>query len=161
MLFLSNTPPVGGIIRATANQGFDPRDKNTHAQWEKRLQEIFAAFLRARPDYDQVRYIGVADGGLELVRVERKNGRVEVVSGKNLQAKGDRDYFLAGLGLKAGQVHFSEFNLNREHGKIEYPLHPAVRAVTPVFADNGKVFGMIVINRDAGTFLAADRKSVV
>lgn len=154
-LFLSNTPPVGGIMRAVANQGFDPRDKNSYTQWEIRLQEIFAAFLRAHPDYDRVRYIGVAHGGRELVRVERNKGRIEIVARQGLQARGSSDYFQVGLGLKPGQVHFSEFNLNREYGKIENPPHPTVRAVTPVIADNGKIFGMIVINRDAGTLLAS------
>lgn len=147
-LFLANVPPISGIMRAAANRGIDPRDKNTYAVWEDRLQEIFAAFLRAHPEYFRVRYIGVADEGRELVRVENNNGHIEVVKGDALQAKGDRDYFKAGLKLTAGRVHLSEFSVNQDQGKIEQPHRPQLRAVTAVFDPAGQVFGMVVINRD-------------
>lgn len=147
-VFLANTPPISGLIRAAANHGFDPRDNNSYEKWEARLQEIFAAFLRAHPDYFQVRYIGVADGGRELVRVDRRDSRIEVTARAGLQAKGDRDYFKAGLGKKAGEVYLSEFTLNQEHGQIDRPHRPALRAVTPVFDKNGTVFGVVVINKD-------------
>jgi diguanylate cyclase (GGDEF)-like protein/PAS domain S-box-containing protein len=154
-VFLANTPPISGIARATANHGFDPRDKNSYATWEARLQDIFAAFLRAHPDYVQARYIGVADSGRELIRVERKGEDVVVVSHQALQAKGDRDYFKAGLALEAGRVYLSEFSLNQEAGKIEEPHRPMLRAVTPVFDAGGRVFGMVVLNLNARALLAS------
>ena len=150
VVFLANTPPISGIIRASANFGLDPRDKNSYATWEGRLQEIFAAFLRAHPDYYQARYIGAAGEGMELVRVERRDGRVEAIPHDALQARGDQEYFRDGLMLTAGRVHLSEFNLNREHGAIEVPHRPTLRAVTTVFDASGRVFGMVVINKDLG-----------
>lgn len=153
VIFLANVPPISGIVRAASNDGLDPRDNNPYATWEKRLQEIFAAFLRARPEYFQARYIGVANGGLELVRVDRVQGNVEVVPRERLQAKGERDYFSAGLGLTLGRVHLSEFNLNQEWGIIETPHRPTLRAVTPVFDARGRVFGLVVVNMDAGALL--------
>jgi len=150
VVFLANTPPIAGLIRASANYGLDPRDKNSYATWEARLQEIFAAFLRAHPEYYQVRYIGAAGEGKELVRVERRDGQVEVTPHDALQAKGDRDYFRAGLMLTAGRVHLSEFDLDKEHGAIEVPHRPTLRAVTTVFDASGRVFGMVVINKDLG-----------
>ncbi|MDO8989395.1 MAG: PAS domain S-box protein [Sideroxyarcus sp.] len=151
VVFLANTPPISGIVRASANNGLDPRDKNTYATWEARLQDIFAAFLRAHPDYFQVRYIGAAGEGRELVRVENRDGRVEVAPREALQAKGDQDYFRAGLMLTVGRVYLSEFTLNREWGRIEEPSRPTLRAITPVFDASGRVFGMVVINKDART----------
>jgi diguanylate cyclase (GGDEF)-like protein/PAS domain S-box-containing protein len=148
VVFLANTPPISGIIRASANYGLDSRDKNSYATWEARLQEIFAAFLRAHPEYYQVRYIGAAGEGMELVRVERRDVRVEAVPHDALQAKGDQDYFRAGLMLTAGRVHLSEFDLSKEHGTIEVPHRPTLRAVTTVFDASGRVFGMVVINKD-------------
>ncbi|MFH0933584.1 MAG: EAL domain-containing protein [Pseudomonadota bacterium] len=155
VVFLVTTPPISGIVRAKANGGIDPRDNNPYETWEKRLQEIFAAFLRAHPNYYQARYVGVANGGRELIRVERTSGRVEVTPREQLQPKGDRDYFSAGLGLSLGRVHLSEFNLNQEWGKIEEPHRPTLRAVTPVFDANGMVFGMVVLNMDVTPLLAS------
>ncbi|MDD5056241.1 MAG: EAL domain-containing protein [Sideroxydans sp.] len=152
-LFLANVPPISGIARAASNRGTDPRDKNSYATWEARLQEIFTAFLRAHPDYFQARFIGVADDGRELVRVERRADRIEVTPREALQAKGDRDYFKAGLTLALGRVYLSEFNLNQEYGKVEQPHRPTLRAVTPVFDASGHLFGMVVINQDASGLL--------
>ena len=168
VIFLANTPPISGMVRATANHGIDPRDKDSYAKWEARLQEVFAAFLRAHPEYYQARYIGATGEGRELVRVGSRDGRVEVAQRDALQAKGDRDYFKAGLMLTVGRVHLSEFSLNEEHGKIEEPHRPTLRAVTTVFDANGHVFGMVVINKDvrslfttASTGLPSDVRSYI
>lgn len=148
VLFLANTPPVSGMLRASMNRGVDPRDKISYATWEGQLQETFAAFLRAHPDYYQARFIGAADAGPELVRAENRKGRVEVVPREALQAQGDQDFFRDGLSLTVGRVHLSEFMLNQERGKIEEPLRPVLRAVTTVFDASGRVFGMVVISKD-------------
>jgi diguanylate cyclase (GGDEF)-like protein/PAS domain S-box-containing protein len=148
-LFLSNTPPVSGIARAVKHGGIDPRERNSRAEWERRLQEIFSAFLKANPDYYQARYIGLADGGRELARVERQAGGIVVARHADLQRKGERDYFKNALRLDAGQVHLSDFNLNQEHGRIEVPHRPSVRAVISIFDERGQRFGMLVLNLDA------------
>ncbi len=150
-LFLANLPPITGIMRAAANRGIDPRDKNTYATWERRLQEIFAAFLRTHPQYYRVRYIGVADDGRELVRVDNRDGRVEAIPREVLQPQGDRDFFKAGLSLPVGRVYLSEFSLNQENDKVSQPHRPTLRAVTPVFDATGHVFGMLVINQDVAS----------
>lgn len=153
VLFLSNAPPVSGIVRASLNRGYDSRYGNTGKVWEERLQQIFTAFSISHPDYYQIRYIGVADGGREIVRIDNRAGEIEVTPPARLQAKGERDYFKATLGLRQGEVHLSEFDLNREWGVIEQPHRPTLRASTPVFTPSGEVFGMVVINMDAGSLL--------
>lgn len=153
VLFLSNTPPVSGMVRAALNRGHDPRYGYAGKAWEERLQQIFSAFSEARHGYYQIRFIGVANGGRELVRIERHNGKIEVALPAELQAKGDRGYFKATLGLRAGEVYLSEFSLNREWGVIERPYRLTLRAATPVFTPSGQIFGMVVINMDAARLL--------
>ncbi|ADE12454.1 PAS domain S-box protein [Sideroxydans lithotrophicus] len=148
LLFLASVPPISGIVRASANGGIDLRDKTSMAVWQERLQEIFAAFLQAHPEYHQLSYIAAAGEGRELVRVDNSGGRIEVIPREALQAKGDQAFFKAGLVLTAGRVHLSEFTLNQEHGKVEEPHRPTLYAVTTVFDANGNVFGMVVINKD-------------
>ena len=153
VLFLSNTPPISGIVRAALNHGYDSRYGNTSKIWEERLQQIFSAFSTAHQGYSQIRYIGVADGGHEIVRVDNRTGKIEVTPSARLQAKGDQDYFKAARNLHAGEIYLSEFNLNQEWGVIEQPYRPILRAATPVFTPTGKLFGMVVINMDAGNLL--------
>jgi diguanylate cyclase (GGDEF)-like protein/PAS domain S-box-containing protein len=148
VLFLASTPPVSGIVRAGMNNGVDPHDKTSSAVWETQLQEIFAAFLRAHPDYYQVRLVGAAGEGHELVRVDNRDGRIEAVQREALQTQGDQDYFRAGLTLTVGRVYLSEFTLNQERHQIEEPHRPMLRAITTVFDASGRVFGMVVISKD-------------
>jgi len=153
VLALAGTPPIQAIIGATYNQGIDPQDHDSIDTWKQRLQVIFGAFATTHPSYLQVRYIGIAGNGLELVRVDRNAGRVLTTSPEALQAKGDRDYFQATLKLKEGEVYLSEINLNKEWGKVEAPHIRTLRAATPVYDPAGQLFGMVVINIDAGKIL--------
>lgn len=146
--FLSTTPPVQGIVRAVRNGGFDEQEDSTSALWRSRLESIFAGYLTTEPRARQVRYIGVADHGRELVRVERRDGEIDAVRGDSLQSKGDRDYFTEAIKRPAGQVYLSEISLNREFGVLESPHRPMLRIAVPVYAADGSVFGIVVINED-------------
>jgi diguanylate cyclase (GGDEF)-like protein/PAS domain S-box-containing protein len=151
--FLSNTPPTRAIIRATNADGLDPHEGDHADVWKQRLQTIFTAFLLANPDYSQIRYIGVANDGLELVRVGRDGGQVIPTRGPKLQDKGRRDYFRATAELAAGETYLSRITLNREHGQIQVPHIQTIRASAPVFAPDGTLFGMVVLNMDIGPHL--------
>jgi PAS domain S-box-containing protein len=150
ILVLTHLPPVQGILRATRNQGMDPEKDVPIEFWQTRLPEIFSAFAEANPDYFQIRYIGVAANGRELVRVDATDGRVTVTPPEKLQSVGDSDYFQAALKLHTGEVYLSEINLDQESGRIRVPHLRTLRAATPVFTPDGDLFGMIVINVDVG-----------
>lgn len=132
VLFLSNTPPVSGIVRATLNHEYDVRE-----DWEERLQQIFSAFSTAHPDYCQIRYIGVADGGREIVHIENRGGQIEITPPAMLQTRSERNYFKAAPALRAGEVYLSEFDLCRKSGVIEQPYRPTLRAAIPVLRHPG------------------------
>lgn len=146
--FLASTPPIQGLIRAQAGGGFDAKGRSSREDWEGRLQEIFSAYLRTHPDIAQVRYIGVAEQGRELVRVDRRRQAVYVVSRDELQAKEHRDYFQAVARLGPDDYYISEINLNREQLQIVKPYQPTVRVALPVFNRDGERFGMVIINVD-------------
>ena len=146
--FLAEVPPIQGIIRASVNEGYDAEGESKLEVWQLRLQEIFAGFLGTNSDVFQVRYIGVADGGMELVRVQRGPSGAEVVPSEQLQAKGARDYFVETLQRAKGEVYISDITLNREHGQVDIPHRPTARVATPVYDAQGQIFGIVVINVD-------------
>ena len=158
--FLADTPPISGISRAIRNGGIDPRENDSRGMWERRMQEIFGAYLKAHPEYFKARYIGLADGGRELVRVERSADLIVARLGKALQHTAEHDYFQTGLKLAAGDVHLSEIGLNRENGMIEPSPRLTLRALTPVFDDAGRRFGMLLLYMDASKLLSAVAKGV-
>ncbi|MGQ3051911.1 MAG: CHASE domain-containing protein [Roseateles sp.] len=153
MLFLADVPPVQGLMHALPT-GVDPRDGSSLESWEKRMQQILRAHLNSSPEVAQARLIGVADGGRELVRVDRRGQDVVVIPRGGLRANGDRPYLQQALRLPAGDVWVSELDLNRENGKLEQPHRPTVRYATPVYQADGELFGAVVVNVDVTDRLA-------
>lgn len=144
---ISEIPSVQGIIRSEYGNGVDPFDGSTTRLWQARLGQVLEMIARKSPEYDQLRYIGIADGGREIVRINRIGDRVEQVPAALLQRKERRDYFQSTLKLKPGQVYLSDINLNREFGKIVTPSFPTLRIAKPVFSERGSLHGMVVLNR--------------
>jgi PAS domain S-box-containing protein len=148
--FLAEAPTMQGIIRAQAAGGVDPLDGSTNEELMTRLAGLFEALVRAKPTYLQVRFVGIADDGRELVRVDRlgDGGTIRIVGKDDLARKGHATYFAEALRQRRGVVILSEIELNRENGVISEPQVPVIRAVTPVFTVDGKILGAIVINQD-------------
>ena len=141
---------VEGVRRATRGGGVDPFGVTTLAQWRGALSESFAGQLAANPAYGQIRLIGATDGGREIARTDRMGpeNAVRVAAEAELQPRGDRDYFQRAMRLRAGEVDISPVELDREHGAIDTPHLPVVRASTPVVGPDGRPFGIVVIDID-------------
>ncbi len=141
---------VEGVRRATRGGGADPFGVTTLAQWRGMLSESFAAQLAANPAYRQIRLIGATDGGREIARTDRTGpeNTVRVAPEAELQPRGDRDYFRRAMRLRAHEVDISPVELDREHGAIDTPHLPVVRASTPVVGPDGRPFGIVVIDID-------------
>jgi len=151
--FLAATPPIQGIVRATKNNGVDPYDGTSRAQWLERLQVIFKAYLLANPAIAQIRYIAAANDGLELIRVQREAANIVIVPAAELQEKGSRPYIRETLALGEQQVYVSDINLNREFGEIEQPPWPTYRVATAIYESERQPFGIIIINFNAKALL--------
>tara|TARA_R110002153_G_scaffold10418_3_gene41175 strand:+ start:1035 stop:4232 length:3198 start_codon:yes stop_codon:yes gene_type:complete len=142
---LRDTPPIQAIIRARANNGVDPLSGNTLEEWRQRLTVILRAFITNHTEYQQLRFID--EMGNELVRVQRGvNGEIKNVAINDLQNKADTSYVMETLKLKHGETYYSDVNLNREYGAIQVPHLPVLRIATPVFTDNEKTSGVMVLN---------------
>ena len=153
-LVLAGTPPIQRIASATRFDGVDPFSGDSIETWKDRLTQIFLSLARSNPELLQIRYIQLADGGRELVRVDRNGPKVEAIADEGLQEKGDRDYVTGTLGTPVGSVHLFGIDLNREHGEIEVPKKPVLRVGTPIYDEAGAQFGLIVLNVDMRPVLA-------
>lgn len=150
---LIKTPPIQGIIRSVQNNGQDTEANSNITLWKERLSTIFASMLDANPNYTQIRYIGVKDDGKELVRVNQTNQGINKISDTSLQSKANESYFKKAIQLSQGSVMFSNINYNREKNKIEYPLVPTLRAITPVYTSKHELFGILAININISRYL--------
>ncbi|MCE2595213.1 response regulator [Motilimonas cestriensis] len=151
--FLHATPPISGISRAMSHNGVDPYDGTTTEQWKIRLQTIFIAFVQNNPEIRQIRLIGKSNNGQEIVRVDRRAGKVIATPDELLQQKGKSDYFSAIAKLHPNEDYISNINLNREYNAIETPIWPTIRIAQPIFDQEYAFFGFIIINIDVSPLL--------
>jgi PAS domain S-box-containing protein len=150
VMFLAHTPPIQGIRRALEGGGTDMQGGSSLGQWEERLEQIFLALAKARPEYFKIRLIGTRDSGRELVRIERKQGELGVTQRAALQRQGDRYYFREVASLPSETFYLSRIDLTREQGGRSIPYQPTLRAATPLYGPAGDLFAILVVNMDMG-----------
>jgi PAS domain S-box-containing protein len=133
------------IIAAHLARGSDPTAAATEAGWRRRLGLRFAAELVSKPNYHEFRYIGVDDGGRELVRVDRLDPGAppRIVPDYDLEREGDREAFKQAIQLPPTEVYVSPVDLNAETARI-----PVLRVATPVHTPDGRPFGILIITVD-------------
>lgn len=142
--FLSKVPPISGIIRARDADGFDAVGKSSYEQWVNRLQTIFINFAKIKHHYMQIRYLN--ENGDEMVRINYDKQQATAVEVGGLSNHSLRDYFIEAMKMPEDVVHVSAMDLNMEQGVIEQPHVPVVRFSVPIFDENGKRRGIVVLN---------------
>ena len=152
-----------GLIRARKAGGIDPIDGISEKAWRDRLASRFAAELEAKPVYAMLRIIGLDDDGRELVRVDRAgpNDTVRIVPEEGLLKRNSRSYFAETIRLGPGQIYVSPLDLGRRNGLIEAVHRPTLRVATPIFASDGKLFGIFMVNVDMRRAFDRIRSSVL
>jgi len=146
--FLARSDAMQTLLQHAASKQITMQDRRA-------VQGLFSTVLSWRSMYYQVRLIGLADAGREVVRVARLKQGITIVADDLLQHKATRDYFQKSIGLQAGEILFSDITFNREHGKITQPPQPMLRVSTAVYDDSGALFGILLINADFNVFMAA------
>jgi signal transduction histidine kinase len=134
--FMSRNPFLYQFISDTSNE-----------ELKSKLSGEFLALLSTNKHFLQLRLIGEHNSGKEIIRAEKFGETFALVDKKNLQQKGDRDYFIETIKLPEDSIYYSEINLNQEYGKIIMPMVPTMRMATPIYVD-GKPFGIIIVNVD-------------
>ncbi|MFC0240191.1 ATP-binding protein [Rhodopseudomonas telluris] len=133
------------IARARANGGVDPDGGVEEAWLRQHLARIYAAQMSAKPGIFRYRYVGVADGGRELIRVDRvgpeRTPRIAPV--EELAQVGGENFFRRGIALGEREVDMTWSRIDA----VNLPA-PLATFTTPVRTEAGELFGLIVIDID-------------
>lgn len=159
VLFLSGRTPIYSIVHAAAHAEHDARATTPIHELKQRLEHAFADFSRTHPNYYRIRFIGMADGGREIARIEQRDGKVTVAAAPELRHDVGQDDIAAALSLREGQVSISEFTLSTDAGADGREV-ATVRATAPVFDPYGTLFGVVVINARMGGLLESVRSGL-
>jgi PAS domain S-box-containing protein len=171
LFMASNAPSIQAI---TTQQNLDqssPEGLSLTQEQKDRLADLFASLMVVRPQYTQIRFIGLPDNGRELVRTNRTPEGIVQASAQGLQQKGEEPYFQAVaahmmLGhlneIKSGHaITFSDVTYNRENGKVVIPKVATIRAILPVYTVGHKLFGMLVLNADYEKLLSQAFEDII
>ena len=124
-----------------------------------RLAQAFLTVARVKRVYEQIRLLG--SDGRELVRVNDRGGRAEIVADDELQDKSARPYFSDVIALEPGTIYVSPLDLNVEHGVVAEPLTPTLRVATPIVDGERGDRGVVVVNYLAREALDSLERAVV
>jgi PAS domain S-box-containing protein len=160
-LFLVSLPTVQEIAHTTRLAAFRSQGIDREMTRKRQLADVFMSFALTNPEILHLRFLGVADSGKELVRVDRKNGVLVVVPPGQLDRLADRDYFIKTALCKPGEVYLSELKLDRTNGSVDVPHLPILRAGAPIFDKDGILSGMIFVSVDARPMLAEFRSTLM
>jgi len=155
---ISNDVKLIATLPVTATVA-DSRDRSVTSE-KHQLAEIFSSLLETHPEYVQIRLIGAADHGLELVRVDRDLDGPTLIPEDKLQEKGHYAYVFKTLQIAPGQFYVSRINLNRERGAHQGLGKPTLRIATPAQTADATAFGIIVINVDLDKLFSVLRKDI-
>ena len=156
--FLVATPPVQGLVRAhvegvqvedaqSERAYIDPETRIDDREWRDQLANTLTVFLENRPSYVRASFIGLTPhGGHEIARIEKRDGRTIRVPRERLQSRKQDAFFQSGVRLDQGTFQLSDITLTPlAAGESAVPM---VRAMTPVYASNGRVYGCVAIHVD-------------
>ena len=129
--------------------------QGSDAHTESELATVFEQVMLANPGYFQIRLIAGDDGGIERVRLDRTEDHVLRISGDDLQEKGHFGYVSGPLMLPKGSTYLSRIVINHERGAHVGLDQPSVIMATPVVDEQGRAWGVVVINIDLHSVFSA------
>jgi response regulator RpfG family c-di-GMP phosphodiesterase/HAMP domain-containing protein len=144
MRFLVNASSPRGMIRAAANNGFDPEKGLSFQQWERQLEDVFRQAVAAKEHYLGIAFID--SSGMELARVDHNGNAVRVVSKDELRHQASLSYFKQAMETGAGEFYISPLETGHDSGTHAAAHEPVIRYGAPVWSDDGNRIGLVVVD---------------
>ena len=146
---------IGVIAQSPSFKNFTKNQYDSTA-----TKDLFRALLNNKQNYYQIRLIGIANSGRELIRLDKTSNGIVAKPNRELQEKGDRNYFKSTIKLNEGKIYFSPIDLNQEYGIVTQPYIPTIRAASPLYDESNSAVGIVVINVDLKPLFEKIRSSI-
>ena len=89
LLLVSQLQATQALMRAAINGGIDPATRRPQTEIVDRLVTTFIEMLHTRPYYRRIHFIGLADGGKDILLVERFGNQIEQMPEGKLERHGN------------------------------------------------------------------------
>jgi len=133
-------------------------NNNNNKDDEYKLNHIFYDYASSKNEILQLRYIDI--NGNEKIRIQKYDSKknAEIISKDRLQNKKNRTYFKETINLEKGDFFVSNFNLNKEFGKVQNPIQPTLRISTCIYDKNNTKKGILILNINMNNFVNIFKK---
>lgn len=148
--FLSLMPPVSGLARAEAGNGFDAQENSDAGLWRRRLDAIFKAYAMFRPGVDRLALLSARER-TALVAVESHGGQIRA---RDTATGWHPELDMLDMLTPGVDVLISGPDLSREDNDPARRPHPLLRLAVAVPAADGGRFGALTLALDARELLA-------
>ncbi len=155
VILASRVPPVQRMARGTAGLHLDGAGRNDRNDWLHEIEGTFSVLADASPGLSTVLFAALADSGREIVRIDVVDGVARVVPRKSLGTTEGTDYFEGARTRSAGTIYLSSIERVAAVAADSAPPRRVIRAATPVFAGDGSRIGMVMIEREIGSWIDA------
>jgi signal transduction histidine kinase/CheY-like chemotaxis protein len=108
------------------------------------LRSAISTMMLARSQYMSIRLLDLK--GMETLRYNWDGKQLAEVPQAQLQDKSKRPFFSQTLHATPDAVVFSPLDLNVEHGQIEMPPRPTLRASGQIIGPDGKPRALVILN---------------
>jgi len=146
------------IINEQEFQRYINNNNNNNKDDEYKLNHIFYDYASSKNEILQLRYIDI--NGNEKIRIQKYDSKknAEIISKDRLQNKKNRTYFKETINLEKGDFFVSNFNLNKEFGKVQNPIQPTLRISTCIYDKNNTKKGILILNINMNNFVNIFKK---
>jgi len=150
ILSMSSLPAHQAVMRASLNGDVDPETGGSAQQWLRHLEAVYAGQMSFKPGIVRYRFVGAADHGRELLRVDRlgPDRSIRVVPAAQTPDQGDQEFFRRAIVLPAQDVYISSIRFEPADEGAEGPNVPMLTLATPVLSPAGEPFGLVVLDFD-------------
>ncbi|MDN5203884.1 cache domain-containing protein [Fulvivirgaceae bacterium BMA10] len=133
--FLTQIPPIRGIVRAIENDGFDEIGNTSYEVWVDRLEQIFFGLMESKKIYHS---IGFFNSQGECIICNTYNGG-RVTASRDKEEKIQKfDGFKDVLKIDSSETLVRDFSWTKEHGLI--------LALSQTVYFDGKKIGVVILN---------------
>ena len=142
--FLSNVPPVQGLVRAMANENFDSQSNSSYQDWIERMDTIFRNFLLNKELFQSISFTD--DKGKGIYALAYQGDELYVKTKENGEDYQDQEIFIHTTKLQKAEVFVGQIKILPDQVMVmEFGI--------PIFNEQDQLKGAILVNIFAKTII--------
>lgn len=145
LMVLSNHSDMKALGKQLLDQPGTVNSSSTNALRQKIINDLFH-FSGQKKLYRVVRFLDHNGQGVIRVDFDALQGNPTITPEFSLENSTDIPYAQQAIALNQGEVFISPFDLQVDDGEVVEPLVPTIRLATPVFDQQERRVGVIMLN---------------